>query len=68
MSAKNLKINIIFTIVNVTIFFVLAKLLLFFAGLGLTVDQQTNAVTTTMFLIGGIICSIYVIYKNSPKQ
>ena len=68
MISRNMVINSVFTVINVVIFFILAKLLLFCAELAFTIDQQTNAVMTGIFLVGGFLCALYVIYKNSPAK
>lgn len=68
MISRNMLINVVFSIVNIFIFYILAKLLLFCAGLAFTIDQQTNAVTTGFFLLGGIACALYVIYKNRDAK
>ena len=44
MVSRNMLINVAFAILGVFIFFLLAKLLLFCAGLGFEVGQQTKTV------------------------
>lgn len=66
MITRNMIINAVFMLVSILIVFVLAKLLLFCAGLGFAVDAQTEAITMGLFLTGGFFCSLYVIYQNRP--
>lgn len=68
MVSRNALINVVFSIINILIFYFLAKLLLFCAGFGFTIDQQTKVVTTGFFLLGGVLCSIYVILKNETAK
>ena len=64
MVSRNMLINVAFAILGVFIFFLLAKLLLFCAGLGFEVGQQTKTVATVGFMAAGLLCSVIAIYKN----
>ena len=68
MVSRNMLTNVVFSIINIFIFYLLAKLLLLCAGLAFTVDQQTKSATTVFFLLGGVLYSLYVIYKNREKS
>ena len=64
MVSRNMLINVGFILFGVFIFFLLAKLLLFCAGLGFEVSPQTNTVATVGFMAAGFLCSVIAIYKN----
>lgn len=64
MSTRKMLINAVFMVITIVTFFVLAKLLLFAAGVCVAVDQQTKTIATGLFGAGGFLCSLYVIYKN----
>ena len=64
MTSKDLTINAIFTLLCLTIFFIIGKLLLFCASFGFTIDQQTNNIATATFLFAGALSAMIVIYKN----
>lgn len=65
MISRKMLINSVFVVLTIFVFFLLAKLLLLGAGLAFVIDQQMNSVTTGFFLVGGFLCPLYVIHKDT---